>query len=91
MVYYQKGIIMKIKPPKRLFWFFKEGTEVDLSDKKQLDMYVQQVISRGITSDIKELFNILNKNELFDSFARIKNFLPLEVRKFWEEALGDTH
>ncbi|HCX90510.1 MAG: hypothetical protein COW04_10230 [Deltaproteobacteria bacterium CG12_big_fil_rev_8_21_14_0_65_43_10] len=82
---------MKIRPPKRLFWFIKEGTEIDLSDKRQLDMYVQQIMSRGITSDVKGLFDIMSKNELLGSFARIKIFLPSEVRKFWEEALGDTH
>lgn len=82
---------MKIRSTKRLFWFIKEGTEIDLSDKRQLDMYVQQVMSRGITFDVKGLFETISKNELLDSFARIKNFLPLEVRRFWEEALGDTH
>ena len=48
---------MKVKSDRRLFWFLKEGTEIDLSD----------------------------------SFNRIKNFLPRDVRKFWEDVFGDTN
>jgi hypothetical protein len=80
---------MKTLVEKRLFWFLKEGTELDLSDKAQLDMYVQQVLTRGKTSDIKRLFRIITPLVFYDSFTRIKNFLPKEVKRFWEEDLGD--
>lgn len=43
---------MKTVVDKRLFWFLKEGAELDLSKKSQLDMYVQQTLLRGKTSDI---------------------------------------
>jgi hypothetical protein len=31
---------------KKLFWFLKEGTKLDLSKKTHLDMYIQQILSR---------------------------------------------
>ncbi|MBM4135237.1 MAG: hypothetical protein FJ241_00190 [Nitrospira sp.] len=82
---------MKTIIEKRLFWFLKEGTELDLSDKAQLDMYVQQVLTRGKTSDIKRLFRIIVPSVFHDSFTRIKSFLPKEVKRFWEEDIGDSH
>lgn len=82
---------MKTIAEKRLFWFLKDGTELDLSNKGHLDMYVQQVFSRGKTSDIKRLLKILKTSDIVESFERIKNFLPKEVRCFWEDALGDIN
>ena len=82
---------MKTFAEKRLFWFLKEGTELDLSDKAQLDMYVQQVLTRGKASDIKRLFRTIAPLVFYDSFNRIKNFLPKEVKRFWEEDIGDSH
>lgn len=80
---------MKVVADKRLFWFLKEGTELDLSNKSHLDMYVQQSLSRGRTSDIKKLFEVIKQSDFIDSLNRIKNFLSLEVKKFWEEWLAD--
>ena len=82
---------MKIIAEKRLFWFLKEGTELDLSNKAHLDMYVQQTLARGRTSDVKKLFEILEFSDFTESFNRVKNFLPPEVRKFWEECIADTY
>jgi len=82
---------MKTVIEKRLFWFLKERTELDLSDKALLDMYIQQVLTRGKTSDIKKLFSMIAPSVFYDSFTSIKNFLPKEVRKFWEEDIGDSH
>jgi hypothetical protein len=82
---------MKTVTEKRLFWFLKEGTELDLSDKTQLDMYIQQVLTRGKTSDIRKLFSIITPSVFYDSFTRIKDFLPKEVRRFWEEDIEDSH
>ena len=82
---------MKTVIEKRLFWFLKEGTELDLSDKTQLDMYVQQVLTRGKTSDIKKLFRTITSSVFYDSFTRVKNFLPKEVKRFWEKDIEDSH
>lgn len=80
---------MKTIAEKRLFWFLKEGTEIDLSNKAHLDMYVQQSLSSGKTSDVKKLLAIVSPSDLIASFKRIKNFLPDEVKRFWEEWLAD--
>jgi len=80
---------MKTVIEKRLFWFLKEGAELDVSNKTHLDMFVQQTLSRGKTSDIKKLFKIIPPSDFIGSFSRVKNFLPKEVRRFWEACLGD--
>ena len=79
---------MKNIVEKRLFWFLKEGTELDLSNKAHLDMYIQQTFLRGKTSDIKRLLKMVQPSDFIESFGRIKNFLPKKVRAFWEEWLG---
>jgi hypothetical protein len=66
--------------------FKKRGTGLAPSDKAQLDMYVQQALTRGKTSDVKRLFRLA---VFYDSFTRIKTFLPKEVKSFREEDLGD--
>ncbi len=81
---------MKIVPERRLFWFLKKGTKLDLSKPWVLDMYVQQTITRGRAEDIRNLFGIITPALFKESLSRIKAFLPFEVRKFWEDALGDT-
>ena len=80
---------MKAVTDRRLFWFLKEGTELDLSDKGHLDMYVQQTLTRGRTSEIRRLLNMIKLSDFIESFGRIRNFLPKGVRRFWEEWLGD--
>lgn len=82
---------MKTVVGKRLFWFLKEGAELDLSNKTHVDMYVQQTLLRGRTSDIRKLLKIVRTQDFLNSFNRIKNFLPQEVRKFWEEGFGDIN
>ena len=82
---------MKSVVEKRLFWFLKEGTELDLSNKTHLDIYVQQILSRGKTADIKILFKMVKPLDFAESFLRIKNFLPHEIRRFWEKWLGDIN
>ena len=80
---------MKAIANKRLFWFLKEGQELDLSNQANLDMYVKQIITRGRTSDVKQLLKTVDRPTFEESFHRIKNFIPWEVRRFWEEFLGD--
>ena len=76
---------MKINPSKRLFWFFKDGTELDLSQTASLEMYVQQVISHGRAEDIKFLLKNVKIEQLKRVFLNIKQFLSWEVRSFWED------
>lgn len=80
---------MKTVLEKRLFWFLKEGTELDVSNKGHLDMLIQQTLSRGKTSDIKKLLEIVPPSDFIESFNHVKRFLSKEVRRFWEECLGD--
>jgi hypothetical protein len=82
---------MKTVIEKRLFWFLKEGTELDLSNKSHMDMYLQQTLSRGRASDVKKVLKTVKLSDFIESFGRIKNFLPKEVRSFWEEWLGDIN
>lgn len=76
---------------KRLFWFLKDGTELDLSNKTHLDMFIQQTLSKGRASDVKSLFRMIGIRDFIRSFNRIKNFLPREVKNFWEEWLGNIN
>jgi len=78
--------IMKLYAEKRLFWFLNDGAKLDLSDKADLDMYIQQTISRGRLSDVKKLLSLIPLADFTGSFKRIKKFLPKEVRSFWEES-----
>jgi len=49
---------MEIIADKELFWFLKDGVSIGLSNKAFRNMYIQQVLSRGKTSDIKQLFKL---------------------------------
>jgi hypothetical protein len=82
---------VKTNAEKRLFWFLKEGAELDLSNKAHLDLYIKQTLSKGKASDIKRLFGIVNLPDFIESFSRIRRFLPKEVRAFWEEWLGNLN
>jgi hypothetical protein len=82
---------VKIAVEKRLFWFLKEGIELDLSNNAHLDMYVQQTLSKGRVSDIRKLIHAIRPSDFAESFGRVKNFLPEEVRRFWEDWFGDTN
>ena len=82
---------MEATTSKRLFWFLKDGIRLDLSKEAHRDMYIQQVLSRGRASDIRELFRIVEPVDFRDSFTRIKRFLPREVQMFWEEWLGNIN
>lgn len=81
---------MKISVEKRLFWYLKNGIELDLENPSHVDMYVQQVLSHGKADDIKKMMKMLTPEVFKESFERIKSFLPREVRLFWEDGLGDT-
>lgn len=81
---------MKVTPDRKLFWFLREGIELDLNRKSTFDMYVQQILSFGRSEDVRALIRRIGVPKLKESFERIKSFLPNEVRKFWEVYFGDT-
>lgn len=81
---------MKIPVKKRLFWYLKDGVEFNLESPRDVDLYVQQVLSRGKTEDVKKMMRDLKPDVFKKSFERIKRFLPKEVRMFWEDGLGDS-
>jgi hypothetical protein len=47
--------------------------------------------SKGRASDVKKVLKTVKLSDFIESFGRIKNFLPKEVRSFWEEWLGDIN
>lgn len=81
---------MKIRPDKRLFWFLKDDVYLDLSNPSDMDMYIQQIITRGKAEDIKALFKNIDVIQFKNVFERLSRFLPWEVKKFWEDAIGDN-
>ena len=76
---------MKGYTEQKLFWFLKDGAELDLFNKANLDMYVQQTISRVRFSEVKKLLRSIPFTDFIGSFKRIENFLPKEVKSFWKE------
>ncbi len=81
---------MEVIPDKRLFWFLKEDIKLDLSEPSILDMYIQQIITHGRAEDIKTLLRDIGLMRFKEAFLRLKFFLPLEVRKFWEDFFGNN-
>ena len=82
---------MKILANKRLFGFLREGTLIDLSKQDHLNMFVQQTLLKGRTSDIKNLFKTISYEDFIYSLSYIKNSLPVEINRFWEEWLADIN
>lgn len=81
---------MKVIPKRYLFWFLKKGKPLDLTEPSVLDMYVQQIITRGRAEDVKVLLEKVNLEEFKRSLRRIGGFLPKDVRKFWEDFIAST-
>ena len=80
---------MKINLNKKLFWFLKDNTELDLDNPASLEMYVQQVVSQGRAEDIRILLANVNINRLKRVFSKIERFLSREVKAFWEDFFAD--
>jgi len=80
-----------ITPDRHLFWFIKDGEQLNLNEPSELDMYVQQVITRGGTEDVKGLLKSVDFKRLTESFKRIENFLHDGVRGFWEDFINGSH
>ena len=81
---------MKIVAQRRLFWFLKDNIKLDLSNPSVMDMYIQQVIMYGRAEDISALFSKINLSQFKNAFMRLSRFLPFEVRRFWEDAVGNN-
>lgn len=82
---------MKLQVDQRLFWFLKEGMTLDLDKPSDLDLYIQQVLSRGRSEDVTRLLQNVPAQHFRQSFLRVNRFLPDEVRRFWEDFLHDYH
>lgn len=76
---------MDIVPNKKLFWFLKDDISLNLSNTADLELYVQQVLSRGRLEDVKALLTAVDFEQFKQVFSRIKRFFPGEVRRFWED------
>ena len=76
---------MSISPDKKLFWFLKDNVSLDLSKATDLELYVQQVLSRGRSKDVKALLTAVDFERFKQVFIKIKRFFPPEVRIFWED------
>ena len=77
-----------ITVPKHLFWFMREGANLDLNEPSTLDMYIKQVITRGRAEDVRALLKTVDATMLKKALKRINRFIPSEVRQFWEDFLG---
>ena len=80
-----------ITSDRHLFWFIKDGKQLDLNESSELDMYVQQVITRGGTDDVKGLLRMVDFKRLTESLNRIEHFLQDGVRGFWEDFINGSH
>jgi len=76
---------MNISPDKKLFWFLKDNVSLDLANAADLELYVQQVLTRGRMEDVKTLLAAVDFKRFRQVFLKIKRFFPLEVRTFWED------
>lgn len=78
-----------MNPNRNLFWFLKGNAKLKLNNPPELDAYVQQVLTHGKTNDVKKLLKSIKPLQFCESFQRLSRFLPLEVRKFWEDFIGN--
>jgi hypothetical protein len=77
-----------ITPDPNLFWNLKEGVTLNPDNPSDLDMYIQQVLTRGGASDVRTLLRTIDRTRFQKGFERIRNFLPPVVRSFWEGYFG---
>lgn len=76
---------------RRLLWFLKSGAKLNMSSPADAELYVQQVMTKGNLKDVRKLLKSLGEEKTNQVFLRIKNFLPLEVRRFWEVFFGYSY
>lgn len=85
-----KTVNSTITPDRHLFWFVKEDKKLDLNDPSELDMYIQQVITRGGTEDVRVMLRYVDFERLVKSMKRIENFLPDGVGDFWKNYINES-
>ena len=76
---------------RRLLWFLKSGAKLNMSSPADAELYVQQVMTKGNLKDVRKLLKSLGEEKTSRVFLRIKKFLPLEVRRFWEGFFGYSY
>lgn len=67
-----------------LFWYFRDGAELDLNEPWARLVYVKEVLSKGREWDIKELFGLIREDEFKKIFQEIKRHLPKKIKNLWE-------
>lgn len=80
---------MKINADERLFWFLKKGAELDLNKAPDLELFMQQVLTRGRADDVRYLLKVVEPFRFEATFRRIEHFLPSGVRTFWNDFLAN--
>ena len=76
---------------RRLFWFLKPKAKLNMSNQADLELYVQQVMTKGRAEDVRELLKNMGDKETNQIFLRLKRFLPFDVRLFWEDFFEHSH
>lgn len=76
---------MNITPNKKLFWFLKDNVALDFSKTADLELYIQQVLTKGRKEDVMTLLKVIDFKQFKEVFLKIKRFFPWEVRAFWED------
>lgn len=76
---------------RRLFWFLKPKAELNMSNQADMELYVQQVMTKGRIEDVRALLKSLGDQKTGQIFLRLKRFLPFDVRLFWEDFFGHSH
>lgn len=80
---------MKLIADEKLFWFLKKGAELDLDRSADLELYVQQVLTRGRSQDVKGMLGHVGISRFRETFRNIKPFLPTDIRNFWIDFLAN--
>lgn len=62
---------------------------MDLSDPSALELYLQQVMTRGSAEDVRTLLKIVTRKQLKSALEKLKRFLPVEIRMFWEDFVAN--
>ena len=76
---------------RRLFWFLKPMAKLNMSDQADVELYVQQVMTKGSTEDVRKLLADIGEKKAGQIFLRLKLFFPDGVRRFWEDFFGYSH
>lgn len=70
-----------------LFWYLPQDARLDLEKPKTRDFVLEQVLVRGTDDDIVRLMRTLTPREFAESYRRVRDRLPEEVRRVWDDIL----